>query len=108
VSKVFNQSVNATKVEVTDDTKILIYSITLHNGSAIEGYLQVFDLDADDVTVGTTTSTFVIGNEATSQIHCPFPKPILFTSGLTLASTSTRANSTDSLQEVTITYASEA
>ena len=104
-TKVYNGSINATKAEVTDNPSILIYSITLLNATAAEAYLQVFNADSADVTVGSTTPDFVIGVDATDELHCPFPKPILFNAGLTIASTTTRAGSTNAVQEVTITYA---
>lgn len=103
-SKVYNGSVNATKAEVTDDVNSLIHSITLLNATAAEAYLQVFDADADAVTVGTTAPTFVIGCDTLGQLHCVFPNPIRFSTGFTIASTTTRAGSTNAVQEVTITY----
>ena len=104
----FNASVNATKQEVTDNPNVLIYSITLLNATAAEAYFQVFDADADDVTVGTTTPTFIIGVEAGSQISVEYPKPVRFYKGLTVASTTARDGSTNAVQEATITYVSRA
>lgn len=104
VSKVYNGTVNATKAEVTDNPNVLIYSIDRLNATAAEAYLQVFDADANDVTVGTTTPTFVLGSGAEGNPHSHFNPPIRFTSGLTIASTTARTGSTNAVQEVTITY----
>ena len=103
-TKVFNASVNATKQEVTDNPNSLIYSISLLNATAAEAYLQVFDADADSVTVGSTAPTFVLGVDQTRDQHFVFPKPIKFTTGFTVASTTTRAGSSNAVQEVAITY----
>lgn len=104
VAKVYNGSVSNTKIEVTDNTNILIHSITLLNATAAEAYLQLFDADADDVTLASTTPNFHIGCDATSEIHCEFPKPIHFTTGFTIASTDARKGNSAAVQEVTITY----
>lgn len=102
---VYNAAATGTKADVTTATKILVYSITIHNANAAEAYLQVFDAQSASVTVGTTAPTFVIGCDAATQIHCVFPKPILLGSGFTIASTTARAGATGATQEVTITYA---
>jgi len=104
VSKVFNATVNATKAEVDDNAGALIHSITVLNATAAEAFLQVFDADADDVTVGTTVRDFVIGCDAVQQLHCAFPVPIHFTTGFTIASTTARDGNTNAVMEVTITY----
>lgn len=104
----FNASVNATKREVTDNPESLIYTITLLNATAAEAYFQVFDADADDVTVGTTVSKFVIGVEAGSELPVEFPKPVRLKNGFTVASTTTRDGSTNAVMEATITYMSRA
>ncbi len=105
---VYNGTVNATKAEVTDNPNVHIYSIALLNATAAEAYLQVYDADSSNVTVGTTVADFVIGNGAEGAFQCVFNPPIQFTTGFSIASTTARAGSTNAVQEVTITYASEA
>lgn len=102
--KTYNGSVTGTAIEVTDNSNALIYSITLLNTTAALAYFQVFDADSANVTVGTTTPTFVIGVAASGTVHCVFPKPIRFTTGFTIASTTARADATGAIQEATITY----
>lgn len=103
VAKVFNGSIDATKVEVTDDSEILIYSISILNATAAEAYLQVWDKKEGDVTVGADT-TFILGVDAASQEHFVFPVPIRFGTGFTIASATARDGSSDAVQEVTITF----
>lgn len=104
VTKVYNGSVAGTKIEVTDNPNVLIYSITAMNAGIAEGYIQVFDKDSVNVTVGATAPDFVIGVEATTSLHVDFPKPVLFTSGFTIASTTSRTGSIAAAMEITITY----
>lgn len=102
-TKIFNASVTAVN-EVTDNANSLIYSISIFNGTANDAYLQVFDADADDVTLDITTPTFVLGVPADKAMHFEFPKPIRFTTGFSVASTATRTGDTIVTQEVTISY----
>lgn len=104
----YNGVVGGTEVEVTDNADSLIYSITLLNLTAAIAYLQIIDADAADVTIGTTTPTFVIAVPASGSLHCSFPKPIRLTSGFTIASTTARGGATGANQEVLITYATSA
>ncbi len=106
---VYNGSVNATKVEVTDNAQSLIYTISILNATSAEAYLQIFDADATNVTVGTTTPTIVLGVGAEGNPHFDFSNhPILLTTGFTIASTTARAGSSNAVQEVTITYSTKA
>ena len=107
-TKVYNASVNATAAEVTNNPNVLIYGIALFNTTGAAAYLQIFDADADDVTVGTTVPTASIGNAIGAAFSVEFSKPIRFTTGLTIASTTTRSGATNAAQEVTITYMDEA
>ncbi len=76
-------------VEVTDFSNVLIYTIAYSNFSGADAYLQIFDADADDVTVGTTEADFVIVLSDNEALSIPFETPIQFTTGLTIASTTT-------------------
>ena len=107
--KTFNASVT-TAADVTTDSKILIYSFTLFNTTAAAAYLQVFDKQSGSVSLGTTDPTYVIGIPAVASgghVQVMLPKPILHTTGLTIAATTTRGGSTTAAVETTITYASE-
>lgn len=52
-------------------------------------YLQVFDLLAADVTVGTTTPTFVIPLSPKTGVTFGLACPVQFLNGVTLANTAT-------------------
>lgn len=101
---VYTATVTGTKAEVTDDPKSLIFSIHISNLEAATSYLQVFDLDADDVTVGSTAPTYSLGVPASSSVDLTFGKPIQHITGFTVASTTTRAGSSTASQDVTVIY----
>ena len=99
------------KADVTTDTKVLIHSISCFNTTAASLYLQVFDAQSANVTLGTTTPTFVISMAALAAVgrrDVAFDPPILFTAGFTIGSTTARAGATTGVGDVTITYNSEA
>jgi len=104
---IYSAAVDENEVEVIA-TPILIHSITLFNPHAtVEAYLQLFNLLAANVTVGTTANTFAIGVESqvgNTQIHCVYPKAIPFDKGLTIAVTSGRGTNGAADMEVLITY----
>lgn len=108
--KVFSAAVT-TVVDVTTDTKVLVYSISTFNTTAAIAYLQVFDAQSGSVTLGTTAPTYVFGMPLAAGGGLSFimlPKPILHTSGFCIAATTTRTGNTTASTNVTITYASEA
>lgn len=107
-TQVYNALVGGTKAEVTDDPNVLVYTIHILNTTAAVAYLQVFDADSADVTVGTTTADYVFGVAASGVRDIVLPKPIRHTVGFTVASTTARDGSTGANQEVTITYNSAA
>lgn len=100
----YSAATSSTKAEVTDDPNIDIYSIHYANANAAISYLQVFDLDADDVTVGTTTPSYVLAVPAGQAETFYFGKPILHKNGFTIASATTATGSTNSPGYVTIVY----
>jgi len=105
-AQVYNAALTATKKAPTTDTQVLIWSVTIHNTTAARAYVQFFDALAADVTVGTTTPDFVVGVAANGTTSWNIGKPIRFSTGITVASTTTRAGSTDATQEVCIVYTS--
>jgi len=105
-AKVYSAAVTGTKVGVTTKDEVLIFSISIFSDTGA-GYLQFFDAQAADVTVGTTTPTFVLyiaagGDKAQ---HFEFSKPIKFSTGLTIAATTTRTGNSTATVETLITYA---
>ncbi len=107
-SGIYTGTVGATKVAVTANTKSQIFSVHISNTTAATAYLQVFDLAAADVTVGTTAPTYAFGVAAGDSVDLVFGKPIMHTTGFTIASTTTRTGSSAASQEVTIIYVSAA
>ena len=90
-----NTALNGTKAEVTDTANSRVYSIHMYNPSNAAAYLQLFDLDADDVTVGTTTPTQVYAVATLQSLQMTFNPPKQFTTGLTIAATTTATGSTN-------------
>ena len=87
--KKFGQTVNGL-TEVTDKNTSLIYSISVGNASSTHAYLQVFDADSDDVTLGTTTPDYEIFVATGQTVVWPQSggTPILHSTGLSVAGTS--------------------
>ncbi len=92
-TKVYSGTASSTKAELANSA-VTIRSIALINGAAAVSYFQVFNLPAASVTVGTTAPLFSIGIPASGGLTLPFGDgQILGGSGLTIASTTTRAGS---------------
>ncbi len=104
-NKHFSAITNATKATVIA-ASCLIDGIYILNEMAADSYLQMFNKLAADVSVGTTVPDFVIGIEANSSRDITFRKPIGFSIGLVIASTTERGNSTLATCETLITYGS--
>lgn len=94
-----------TDMSVSTNTAHLIHSISIFNTTAAVAYLQVFDLVASGVTVGTTTPTFVLGSAANGSTQHVFNPPIRLVSGCSMASCTTATGATGAAQTVTVTYA---
>lgn len=89
-STYYDSDLDETKVEVTDNPTVRIYSITAFNTTDAPLFLQLFDLDADNVTVGTTTPTnqYVIPGNANSDgagFAITFAVPKAYSNGFTIA-----------------------
>lgn len=102
--KLYSAATSSTKAEVTDDANSTVFSILYMNGNAAVSYLQIFDLDAEDVTVGSTTPTYVIMAPANSSVNFVPPIPIEHSTGFTVASATTATGSSNSAGYVTIIY----
>lgn len=107
-ANIYTATVTGTKAEVTDDPYSIIFSVHISNLAAATSYLQVFDLDADAVTVGTTAPSYAFGVPANGSVDLTFGKAIQHSTGFTVASTTTRTGSTTASQDVTIMYAHSA
>jgi hypothetical protein len=104
----YSAATSSTKAEVTDDPTATIFSIHYINNNAAISYLQIFDLDADAVTVGSTVPTYVLAVPPTSASTFTFQKPILHKTGFTIASATTATGSSNSAGYVTIVYTHKA
>lgn len=105
---IYTGQVAGTKIEVTNDPTSTVFCFDISNTTAAAAYLQVFDADADNVTVGTTAPTYAFGLAANQSKNIMLQKPILHKTGFTVASTTTRTGSTGAAQEVTIIYTHKA
>ena len=100
----FNDDVNATDVLV-QTAETVLYSVSLHNVTAADAFLLLFNAAAiADVTVGTTVPDYVIPNAANGVVNMAFVKPLLFNLGLVIASTTTTDGSTNAAQDVSLGY----
>lgn len=73
----------------------LLYGWAIINTTAAVAYIQVFDVAAvGDVTLGTTTPRFVIPLAANGVYHFAMKKPIPFSTGIVVFSTTTTTGST--------------
>lgn len=91
-STYYDNDLDETKAEVTDNPTVRIYSIHAMNTTAAPLYLQMFDLDADNVTVGTTTPTnqYIVPGNADSDgagFVAHFNPPKAYSTGFTVACT---------------------
>jgi len=103
-SFVYSAVVGGTKVEVTDDAESFVHDIVLGNTTAAVAYLQLFDADSADVTVGTTTPTYAFLIPASATVIINLSKPLHLATGFTIACTTTRTGSTGANVETFITY----
>ena len=84
-----------------------INSIDLHNTTAADAFLLLFDepvAHEDNVVVGTTVPDYVIPNSANGMVHRSFPLPLVFQTGVVYASTTTTDGSTAAAQDLSIGY----
>lgn len=68
---------------------VLLFNITAFNSGGATCYLQFFDALTADVTVGTTTPTFVIPLPASGGYDTSLNLPEGFRNGIVIACTST-------------------
>ncbi len=93
-TKIFSGTSSSTKAELSKNAET-VRAIHLLNKEVAVSYFQVFNLPSASVTVGTTVPLFSIGVPASASMPLSFGDgQILGGSGLTIASTTTRAGST--------------
>jgi len=84
-----------------------INSIDLHNTTAADAFLLLFDkiaANSANVVVGTTVPNYVIPNSANGMVHRSFPLPLVFRNGVVYASTTTTDGDTAAAQDLSIGY----
>lgn len=96
----FNDAVAGTVVQVKAGAGQLIY-LKLVNTTAAVAYLQVFDLAAASVVLGTTTPKWTVRLAANESVSVPMLLPLgmgqlqpLATAGMSMAGTTTPTGST--------------
>lgn len=105
--QLYSGQVAGTKVEVVGgETKgVTLRWVQALNTTAAVAYLQIFNKDGDDVTVGTTAPTLSIGVPASGVLSLLLSHgQKLRGQGLTLAGTTTRTGSTGAALDVNLGY----
>lgn len=87
-----NTSVSQTKASVVA-APVLLFNITAYNSGASASFLQFFDALEANVTVGTTTPTFVIPLPAAGGYDTSLNLPEGFRTGIVIACTATATGS---------------
>ena len=106
-AKVYFATNTGTKADVTTDTQILIWAIHICNNTAAKACLQLFDKQSAAVTVGTTAPDFEISLPASGSATFLFgEKPLKFSTGFTIASTTTPTGATGASTDVSISFMS--
>lgn len=102
----FNASVDDDPGVLVQAGETLLYGYSILNGTAAVAYLQLFDAAAlANVNLGTTVADYVIGNAASAVTARSLKKPLYFSLGLVIFSTTTATGSTGAAQHVSFEYA---
>ena len=72
------------------------------NNDATDAFVQLFNVAAADVTVGTTTPDYVIYVPASGAVIIDFAWPVLFETALTYECTTTATGNTDPTTGLTL------
>ena len=99
-------SVTNSAQDVSTNVNNLIDGFNITNTTGAIAYLQVFDLAATNVSLGSTVPKFFLGVNAGTSMQIFFPKPIKMTTGFSIASTTTSTGSTGAIQGVTTFFGS--
>jgi hypothetical protein len=81
-----------------------LYGYHLFNTTAAVAYVQIFNVAAGSVTLGTTTPTISIGIPASGGVTVNFDKGIAFGTAMSFACTTTRTGSTGATCDVNFFY----
>ena len=100
----FNAAVTTTN-ETVQIGESLLFGYNIHNTTAADGFIQLFDALIADVTVGTTVPTYVIPVGANGVPSEDFVIPILFKIGIVIASTTAVTGATGAIQDVSLRIA---
>src|SRR5512142_3176533 len=87
-------AIAGTVTDITTDANVLVNGYSITNLNAAVAYIQVFDKQSGDVTLGTTTPSWVISLHASGTVALDLTKPVKHTTGLSIACTTAAGNST--------------
>jgi hypothetical protein len=82
-----------------------LYGYHFFNTTAAVAYVQIFNVAAASVTLGTTTPTLSIGMPAGSGVTVNFDKGVAFSTAISFACTTTRTGSTGATVDCNFFYA---
>ena len=77
------------------DSSGRVYGWHVQNPNSSDAWFQLYDADADDVTVGTTTPKLSLLVPANGAVEAVFPVGVEFETAITYAATTTAAGGTD-------------
>lgn len=104
----FNDAVT-TPITIKTDAGAL-HALRLVNTTAQPAYLQIFDLVAGSVTLGTTPAKWTIRLAGSESMTLPLPKPVLIgkmsgsNAGISVAGTTTAGGSSPAAISVSAAY----
>jgi hypothetical protein len=88
--KIYSNTALAETKAAAVTSRCLVFNFLCVNPDATTiSYLQFFDLASADVTVGTTTPTFVMALSPKTGYNIGLTCPVQFTTAMTVANTST-------------------
>ncbi len=109
IARTYDNDADENKLEIDDDGGVFC-GFAFSSVTTADTFMQVFDADADDVTVGTTSPTDVyvipamVGTSASAGVYrFPGDACYAYTNALTVAATTTRTGSTGPAALVAIT-----
>lgn len=79
-----------------------LYSLDVINSNAANAFVQLFDVAAGSVTVGSTTPNYVLFVPANGSISKDFPMPLSFATAITYACTTTPTGNGDPTTGLTV------
>jgi hypothetical protein len=110
----FNDAVAGTVVPVKQNGPVQVFGLKLVNTTAAVAYLQMFNVPAGAVTLGTTQAAFVVRLSANETVWMPMTIPLAISAagnalsvnggGLSIAGTTTATGSTGAAISVGLMY----